>query len=244
MTKKTRRDKVARESMARLDRHNADRNTAIARAHAQRKPVDGMQRVQLASIADSLDEVDPMIRGAVIGPLTKQTMRTMRDVEADIVHPPGSPAAYQRLNRVELEERATEPIAAPYRDRRGEFVPPQGDPFVRRKDDGTIREEPPMQNSSDATFSSNERVRAKAGSSNFKRAGVAMRKYARFKVPGDIVEAIGIDRLTGIDFEVELTEEGILFRPAGTRPVQVPEWAKRKDTMSPVTGRVATTAHR
>lgn len=207
MTKKGRRDKAVRENQARFARQNAEHARAVAAAAAQRKPVDGMKPVQLDSIADQLDEVDPHVRAA---------LRT-------------TPAAqlFDKPHRTELEDRATKPIAAPYRGKGGEFIPPRDNPFERR-------EVQIMQNSADALFSSNERVRAKAGAQTGGRPGKPgsskkpIRPFARLKVPADVVEAVGIERLESIDFEVELTDDGILYRPAGTRRVEVPSWAKRE----------------
>ena len=207
MSKKTNWAKRRRENLERMERHEKERSAAAAKAQQQRQPVDGLRPVRLPSIADQLDEVDPHVRSALrITPA------------ADLFKTP---------NRVELEDRATEPVAAPYRNGQGAFVPPRGNPFEHR-------EVQPMQNSPDAKFSSNERVRAKAGAKTGGRPGKPgsskkpIRPFARLKVPADIVEAVGIERLESIDFEVELTDDGILYRPAGTRRVDVPAWAKRE----------------
>ena len=85
-----------------------------------------------------------------------------------------------------------------------------------------------MQNSAEAKFSSNERVKPRVGTQPGRsKKGKPIRPFMRLKVPADIVEAVGVDKLEAMDFEVELTDEGILYRPAGTRKVDVPSWAKR-----------------
>jgi hypothetical protein len=124
-------------------------------------------------------------------------------------------------------EVSTEPIAAPYRDHKlnGEaFIPPKFQPSL-------VRETKEMMSSKEALFSSNERVVPKSrgvpGGRGSKGKGM-VRYGMSLKLPGDVVEAMGAELLEGIHFEVEVLEEGILFRPAGTRPApQLPAWAKR-----------------
>lgn len=51
------------------------------------------------------------------------------------------------------------------------------------------------------------------------------------RLPMDIADRIG-DRIDGMRFEVELNDDGILFRPAGTGaprgPISLPAWVPIK----------------
>ena len=74
-----------------------------------------------------------------------------------------------------------------------------------------------------ATYISGTRVKpftVKSGG-NFKN-GKTGKVSMRLPVPSDIAEKIP----AGIEFDVELTEAGLLFRPAGMRTVHLPAWAQ------------------
>lgn len=131
-----------------------------------------------------------------VDPRIRGTITSTRAAERDVDERPGSPTAFRRLN--------------------GEFVPPRYDPFVLPSIDH--RENEAMQ--TEATFVSSQRIQAK-------KLGVPGGKteHARLKLPTDIIDAIGLNKLIAMTFEVELNDEGILFRPAGTRPTRLPSWA-------------------
>lgn len=56
-------------------------------------------------------------------------------------------------------------------------------------------------------------------------AGPGQRKVYRLTVPPDIAEALPAD----VEFEPELTEEGLLYRPVDARAAKpdLPSWAKK-----------------
>jgi hypothetical protein len=101
------------------------------------------------------------------------------------------------------------------------FVPPPS--FVRP--DFTHREKEPMPN---ASFVSAERVTPQVFKGWAGRSATAV-VTIRLKLPQDIVRRVG-DRLEGIMFDVELGDEGILYRPADAapRPVSLPAWVPIK----------------
>lgn len=115
---------------------------------------------------------------------------------------PGSPSAFRQLHQEEP------------------FVPPKFQPsFVREK------EEMP----SATTYVSSETITpTKQG---FRKGAKNATKWTmRLKIPNDIARRL-VDRLDGLEFEVELNDDGILYRPSGgTRAaaVSLPAWVPLK----------------
>lgn len=75
-------------------------------------------------------------------------------------------------------------------------------------------------------FVSSEQVRVKASAfGQPKKNGQPPKRSMRLQLPADIAVRLG-DRVDGLAFEVELNDDGILFRPANghTRSVALPAW--------------------
>lgn len=161
--------KTAQQKAAATRAANHEREVALGKERAA-----GLRLVELDSIADQLDEVDPLVRGAI--------------------------------------HTAPRPRATP------EFVRPRFQTIVAPSTNHVGRRE--MQES----FVSAERV-------TFKRTGAPGGGHGiRVKLPQDIVRRVG-DRLEGVAFDVELNDDGILFRPATAtsgRPVSLPAWVPIK----------------
>lgn len=160
--------KTAQQKAAATRAANHEREVALGKERAA-----GLRLVELDSIADQLDEVDPLVRGAI--------------------------------------HTAPRPRATPV------FVPTRFQTIVAPSTIEVGRKE--MQE-----FVSAERV-------TFKRTGAPGGGHGiRVKLPQDIVRRIG-DRLEGVAFDVELNDDGILFRPATAtsgRPINLPAWVPIK----------------
>lgn len=172
--------KTAQQKAAATRAANHEREVALGKERAA-----GLRLVALDSIADQLDEVDPLVRGAI--------------------HTAPRPRATPEVYSAPYD---FSPHTAPRRFQT--IVVPSTIDEVGRKE---------MQE-----FVSAERV-------TFKRTGAPGGGHGiRVKLPQDIVRRIG-DRLEGVAFDVELNDDGILFRPATAtsgRPVALPAWVPVK----------------